>query len=335
MKNKFNLLILTDHSNHSVENSLYAFVQAMKKHPACNRLDIATRGITDNASFFNGTQSEFVYTITPDDEFIFDQTGINFTRDVKKEVIHTYDFIWLRLPPPLSAEFLEFLDLHFKNQVIINAPSGIYDTGSKAFLMNFQELCPPMKICKTIEDIKEFKSQFPIVLKPFREYGGRGIVRIENDNVWIGKKETTFDNFTKELSGELNYLGVKFLKNVSLGDKRIVVVNGQIMGASLRLPAKDSWLCNVAMGGSSNLTKVEEEEIKIVEEINPILAKMGIIMYGVDTLVGDDGKRKLSEINTTSIGGLPQIARLKNEPLIEKAADLIWKSFIKKFNYVK
>ena len=81
------------------------------------------------------------------------------------------------------------------------------------------------------------------------------------------------------------------------------------------------------MGGSSNRTEVEPEEEAIIKLINPILTQRGIVMYGVDTLVGDDGKRVLSEINTTSIGGLPQIAAMQQEPLVEKAIDLIWKYF--------
>ena len=104
------------------------------------------------------------------------------------------------------------------------------------------------------------------------------------------------------------------------------------MGASLRLPAKNSWLCNVAMGGSSHKTQVESEEIEIIKKLNPTLSKMGIVMYGVDTLVGDDGKRVLSEINTTSIGGLPQLAQQQKKPLVEKTTYLLWKYIQKKLN---
>ena len=140
----------------------------------------------------------------------------------------------------------------------------------------------------------------------------------------------TFEHFTEKLAGsEIAYLGVKYLKNVSEGDKRIIVVNGKTLGSSLRLPADGSWLCNVAMGGKSIVSKVAEEEVEIVKRINPTLSKMGIVMYGVDTLVGDDGKRVLSEINTTSIGGLPQMARQHKLPLVEEAMDLIWDYFLK------
>lgn len=322
---KYDLLVLTDHTNHSSENSLYALVKAMQNHPKCAKVDVATKGINQNYSFFELLITNDLYVSEIGEGFAFSPDGAHFKNDLKKANLADYDAVWLRMPPPLSAEFLHFLNLSFPHQVIINHPTGIYETGSKAFLLNFSNLCPPMKICRTIEDILSFKNRFPIVLKPFRAYGGKGIVRIDGEKVWEGKKEMTFAAFAKKYVAQpISYLGVKFLKNVGQGDKRIIVVNGEIMGASLRLPAKDSWICNVAMGGSSNLTTVDEDEANIVKTIHPTLTKMGIVMYGIDTLVGDDGKRVLSEINTTSIGGLPQIARLLKEPLVEKATDLIW-----------
>ena len=134
----------------------------------------------------------------------------------------------------------------------------------------------------------------------------------------------SFTEFSKSLwKNDIEYLGVKYLKNVSEGDKRIVVVNGKIIGASLRLPANGSWLCNVAQGGRSVSAEVTEAERKIVERVNVFLSRMGIAMYGVDTLVDDDGRRVLSELNTTSIGGVPQIARQTGLPLVDETVDQI------------
>ena len=236
-----------------------------------------------------------------------------------------YDVVWLRLPPPLPFDFLDFLIQKFSTQLIINNPAGIYKTGSKEFLIHFPQLCPPMQVCRSLEDIESLKNQFPIVLKPFREYGGRGIIRIDNNRVWEGNQQSTFAEFSETLKGKsIQYLGVKFLKNVGQGDKRIIVVDGQIMGASLRLPATNSWLCNVAMGGSAQVSQVDDEEVAMIETVNPILSKMGICMYGIDTLMGDNGKRVLSEINTTSIGGLPQLAKQQGKPLVKETANLLW-----------
>ena len=329
---KFKLLVLTDHSNHSSENSLYTLVQSMRLHPNCAQIDVATRGKEINSFFFERLVPKSIFVNRVDKNFRFLPNGRAFKTNTRREFVQNYDVIWLRMPPPpLSNEFLNFLIHQFPDQLIINNPAGIYETGSKAFLVKFRDACPPMKICTSIEAINEFKDKFPIVLKPFRDYGGRGIVRIDGNTVWDGKEKKTFKQFTKQLEGKsINYLGVKFLKNVGQGDKRIVVVNGQIMGASLRLPAAGSWICNVAQGGSSNLTEVSEEEVKIIQKIDPVLSKMGIVMYGVDTLVDDDGKRVLSEINTTSIGGLPQIAQMQGKPLVKQATDLLWDYIIQK-----
>lgn len=328
---KFSLLVLTDHSGHSSENSLYSLAREMQRHPRCARMDVASRGNNLNDFFFKKLLGKALFVNKVDENFFYRPDGQFFKEYYRRELLENYDVVWLRIPPPLPAEFLGFLTDAFPNQLIINNPSGIYETGSKAFLMNFPELCPPMKICRSIEDIIDFKNQFPIVLKPFREYGGKGIVRIEGEKVWIGKRETTFQDFAKDLKKEkIEYLAVKFLKNVSQGDKRIVVVSGKIMGASLRLPQEGSWICNVAMGGRSGHAEADEDEIRIIERIHPQLHKMGVLMYGVDTLVGDDGRRVLSEINTTSIGGLPQIAKLKGEPLVEEAINLIWNYIVEK-----
>jgi len=325
----YKLLILTDHKNHSSENSLYALARAMYADPHSACVDVATRNLPENVNFFSEKTDEITVSKV-DENFQFDAEGSRFLKDKKTVSAHDYDLIWLRMPPPLSESFLYFLEKKLFKSFIINSPKGILETGTKAFLMNFEKLCPPMKLCRRVEDIIQFKSQFPIVLKPLREYGGRGIVRIDGDKVWQGKIETSFDTFIQEIDPKnIEYLGVKFLENVSKGDKRIIVVNGQILGASLRLPAQDSWLCNVSMGGSSNVTKVDFDEINIAQTINPFLSKMGIVMYGIDTLVNDDGKRVLSEINTTSIGGLPQIEAMTGEPVVARAANLIWDYFLK------
>ena len=331
MKKK--VLILTDHSNHSVENSLYKLSVKMLEHHLVETVDIVTRGNKRNDAFFEGNSNFTLWATRIDENFAFSKENHPLSNAFDQVDPEMYDLVWLRLPPPLSEDFLQYLDRVFSNTVIINNPNSIYETGSKKFLMNFPHICPSMKICRSIEEIDEFRKQFPIVLKPYNEYGGLGIVKIDKDVVSLGLTTFSFEDFAKQYSqNPIEYLGVKFLKNVREGDKRIIVVNGEILGASLRLPAKDSWLCNVSMGGSSNMAEIEPEEKLMVEQVNPILVEKGIVMYGLDTLVNDDGKRVLSEINTTSIGGLPQIAAMRNEPLVEKAIDLIWEYYETKIN---
>lgn len=191
-----------------------------------------------------------------------------------------------------------------------------------------------MQACHSLAAIEAFKERFPIVLKPLRNYGGQGLVKIDGQRAWIGKEETTYAAFKQQLAQQqehdIAYLGVKYLKKVDQGDKRIVVVDGQIMGASLRRPAPGEWLCNIAMGGRAETASVEEAERQILARVNPLLAEKGILMYGIDTLVGDDGQRCLSELNTTSIGGLEQMAKHQGFQIIEQAATLIWQYIYRK-----
>lgn len=326
---QYRVLVLTDHTHHNQHNSLYPLAVAMKQHPLCLQMDVATGKNPKNQSFFDAENGENIWVSPVNHDFTFSKEGKAFNNKITKKTTKAYDLIWLRLPPPLSPSFLAFLEKTFSQQCVINHPKGIYQSGSKAFLLNFATFCPPMRICYTKTDILSFTQQFPIVLKPFRSYGGKGIVRIAGNQAWLGQQKMPLTDFLASLPNtDLAYLGVKFLKNVSQGDKRIVVVHGKIMGASLRLPAKNSWLCNISMGGSSNLSSVTTEEREIIAALDPVLSKLGIVMYGVDTLVDDNGKRVLSEINTTSIGGLPQIAQQQGKPLVAESIDLFWQYFL-------
>lgn len=328
---QFKMLVLTDHSGHSMENALYDFAKEMTQHPYCAKMDVATRGNPQNDSFFKDFSTDKLIVRPVNRGFKFKEDGQTFEQNKKKASVKNYDVVWLRMPPPLPKDFLKFLSDTFPDQLFINNPYGIWETGSKQFLLSFPDLCPPMKICASIDDILSFKQQFPIVLKPLREYGGKGIAKIDGKRAWLGKEEMPLEQFIKQIEGNnIEYLAVKYLKNVSKGDKRLVVIDGKIMGASLRLPPEDSWICNVAMGGSSNFADADTDEERMVKRLHPALAERGILMYGIDTLVNDEGQRVLSEINTTSIGGLPQIARQTGKPLLEEASQLIWNYIAKK-----
>lgn len=326
---QFKMLVLTDHRGHSQENSLYALGRALHRHAWCAQIDVATRWNPLNDPFFQGLHKGNLFVNAIDQDFAFNQDGRSFKKTLRKAKLAEYDLFWLRLPPPIPKYFLDFLLKEFPDKLIINNPKGVWETGSKKFLLQFPDICPRMHYCRSMAEIIAFKEQFPIVLKPLRAYGGKGLIRIDGEKVWMENTEISFSAFIAKMAdAELEYLGVEYLPKVSLGDKRIIVVDGHIMGGSLRLPPKDSWICNVAKGGSSHRAEIEEEERDIIKRINPLLAEMGVVMYGIDTLVGNDGKRVLSEINTTSIGGLPQIGKQQGSSVVQQAVHLIW-------NYVK
>jgi glutathione synthase len=322
---KYKLLVLTDHSSQNDSNSIFALLQAMRIHPHCEQIDVASKGVDLNRRFFKGELGARLYACEVTADFSFQEDGRYFTQNLRAVALEDYDALFLRLPPPLDNAFLTALSRQFPDRKIINRPSGLIKTASKAYLLQFPEVCPPMKLCETAADIRSFSEQFPVVLKPLRNYGGRGIVKIENEQAEQDGEVRPLSQFLENYRQDpVPYLAMKFLVNVDQGDKRIVVVNGRILGGVLRMPPPGAWLCNAAQGGYAVSAAISPEEYRIAEVITPVLLEAGIVMFGFDTLTDDAGRRVLSEINTLSIGGLPQMGELNNTPVVDRAAGLLW-----------
>lgn len=321
----FKLLVLTDHGTHSKENSLYDLLKQLRQHPNCEYIDVASRSHPANFAFFKALKEQPLWVTRVTTDFNYHPEGKQFLSNSNPVNLADYDAILLRLPHPIQVGFWDFLTSQFPDERIINQPSGVALSGKKSFLLEVAELCPPLKICRNISDIRAFKAQFPIVLKPLEGYGGNGIVKIDGEQVWMGPDLVSFAAFEQNYQeNPIIYLGMKYLKHVDQGDKRIVVINGQIIGAALRLPAEGSWLCNNAQGGTSRPDKVAPEEVIMAARLSEVLAKIGVIFFGFDTLMGDEGKRVLSEINTLSIGGLPYLRPYTDRSSLDLATTLIW-----------
>lgn len=325
---RFKGAVLTDHRHHSDQNSVYALTATLASHPQVEELHVVSRYNDQNDAFFVHQTTTVVQGLKATPSFQFDASGQQFLVDTVPVDLAALDFIFMRLPRPISDGFLAGLPMALPKAVLVNNPSGIIRTSNKAFLLNVQDWCPPIQLCHSAAEVRAFAERFHMVLKPLREYGGKGIVRVEHGQVYTGKAdppqslEAYLATIAEPLEAE-GYLAMQFLKNVDQGDKRVLVVGGQIMGSSLRLPAEGSWLCNVAQGGRSVATELTPEEEAMVQDLAPKLLKEGILMFGMDTLVGDDGKRVLSEINTLSIGGFPQAEAQSGEPVLQKTANLI------------
>ncbi len=304
---RLNFLILTDHSGHSEQNSLYALVNTLARDLRCARVDLASRGTAGNGAFFAGAGTQ-VRGFTVAERLAFRSDGAAFREAPGSFDPQEYDVVWLRLPHPVSDDFFTYLGT-LTGPLVVNRPEGIVQTGNKSFLRNFPDLTPPVRLVASEEEARAFAREFPIVLKPLRAYGGHGIVRLDHPD----------GEFAADWSKP--YLAMKFLPNVSRGDKRILLVNGKILAASLRVPAPGEWLCNVAQGGTSVAADIDPEEREIVRHLAPELLRHGICFAGIDTLVNDVGVRVLSEINTLSIGGFPQAEVQTGRPILQLAID--------------
>jgi len=301
----------------------------MLSHDRCLSVDIANRGIAANDGFYKDMDPSKLMVMSALDDFRFtDAHHVLGRADLINVADHkSYDLVLLRLPRPISDEFLLWIESIFKNATIVNRPSGIIKTSNKSYLLNFPKCCAPMKHVQSIDEVLAYSSDQAIVLKPLREYGGRGLLKISEGRVDDGSDIHSAKEYLPTIEKTLEeegYLAMKFLKNVDQGDKRIIVVGGDIMGSSLRLPAKDSWLCNVAQGGKTVSSPITEEERDYIYHISPYLQAEGILMYGVDTLVNDDGLRVISEINTLSIGGFEDAQQYSGKPIIKITVEKIF-----------
>lgn len=322
---KHHLLVVTDHLTHSAANSLYELVTALRNDPRDNDIWVCSRGIAENAGFFEGKRVNTILASPVTSNFVFHPDGTYIQETAEPLALSQIDSILVRMPQPLDKNFLLSLEPIVPAGRIINDPAGTIETSSKEFLTTVSHLCPSIQMCYSLEEAIDLSHQFEIVLKPLYSYGGRGILRLSPSYFWLGAVRFRAEEMFELMPADyFPMLAMRYLHNVSLGDKRIIIVNKQIIGSALRIPPADSWICNVAQGGHAVLSQPDEAELKIERELTPLLYEKGVIMYGFDTLVDDNGLRVLSEINTLSIGGMGPIEEMSGKPILKQAAALLW-----------
>ena len=323
------LLILIDHTNHTVHNSVYLIAQALVQSEKYDEIWMASKGQLSNQEFFNNIHTVDFDACQVNDRFAFPYS--QFITQAKRKNLNDFDFIFLRLPPSGNAQFFEKLSISFDVSRILNNPNGILKTSSKAYLLELEQFSPIVKMVSSIEDVIDLVRRFQdVVLKPLRSYGGIGIIRIYRDHFEYKGEQYDISEFEALFNRrDQDYIGTRFLKNVINGDKRIVVAFGQVVSYRLRLPSSEGWLCNVSQGGTDVATSITDQEYEIIEYLTPQLEKEGIYMYGLDTIEDDQGTRIISEINTASIGGIAPFEKSTGTPSTRLVSELITAHFEK------
>ncbi len=300
-----NVLVLTDHKKHNSSNSFYGITNALVKHRKIDKVFVCSRSDKRNDAFFNGERSASMYILEVDEK-IDVKTFKSKILNAKKHLPMAINTILFRLPRPVHPNFFKSIKGRFKNCAVINNIESIEALSDKSFLMQLDQYVPPVKLCLNWQDIEAFYARFAIVLKPLKNYGGKGIIKLQKGIAYFGhQKQMSLDDFQEWY--ELNkqpYLAMKYMPLIEEGDKRIVVVNGKPLGALIRKPKDGGWMCNAAQGGISEISSLDKRDRAIVEYLNPIFKKHKVFMYGIDLLTNSVGKRMISEINTLSIGGL-------------------------------
>ena len=234
------------------------------------------------------------------------EKGDHFTLGPETELdLGTQDVVWLRQDPPFDMGYLTTTYLLEKLRpgvLVVNDPFWVRNYPEKLLVLDFPALTPPTLIARDFETLRAFKARHgDIILKPLYGNGGAGVFRLDpNDRNF---------NALYELFAGLNrepLIAQKFLPAVSAGDKRVILVDGEPVGAINRVPAEGETRSNMHAGGRPEPVALTARDREICATIGPLLREKGQIFVGID-VIGD----WLTEINVTSPTGLQELERFE------------------------
>jgi len=229
------------------------------------------------------------------------------------------DVIMIRSDPPFDAEYLMntwLLDLLPKRITVVNNPSGIRGANEKIWPTQFAGIMPPTCIARQRDDIQKFiAKQGDVVVKPTGGFGGQSVFHIRqgdsNKNVIL---ETLTNYWTREIVVQ------RYVPEAKKGDKRILLLNGDPLGAVMRIQAEDDHRHNFFTGGKPHPADINDRDRFIIEQLKPYLRTMGLCLAGIDIL-GD----YLTEVNVTSPTGMQEMNRLYNLKLHHQVIEFVEK----------
>ena len=222
---------------------------------------------------------------------------------VRQVELSDFDVVLMRQDPPFDMKYIDatyFLEAIHPKTLVVNNPAEVRSAPEKVFVTRFPGLQPPTLITWDREAIRDFRARHgDVVLKPLNGRGGSGVTRHLADDPNFGA--------LLEIHAELAHEPVivqKFLPSVTKGDKRILLVDGEPVGAINRVPAKGQIRSNLAVGGTAQPVELSARDREICAAIGPELKARGLLFVGID-VIGD----YLTEINVTSPTGAPSLKR--------------------------
>jgi glutathione synthase len=231
--------------------------------------------------------------------------------------LSSVDVVLLRQDPPFDLAYIATTHLLERVQpkaLVVNDPRGVRDSPEKLFVMDFPELMPPTLIARDRAGIDKFRAEHgEVVMKPLYGFGGGSVFKVAVKDPNFGSLFDLFRTTFRE-----PWVIQKFLPEVALGDKRIILVDGEAMGVVNRVPAADDIRSNMVRGGAAKGTELTPREREICAAIGPELRRRGLLFAGIDVIGG-----YLTEINVTSPTGIRAIKKLGGPDLAVAIWDAI------------
>ncbi|MBU3888972.1 glutathione synthase [Methylosinus sporium] len=227
------------------------------------------------------------------------------------------DVVLLRQDPPFDLAYItstHFLEKIQSRTLVINDPAAVRNAPEKLFVMEFADLMPPTLLTRDRAAIEAFRAEHgDIVMKPLYGHGGAGVFKVAPVDPNFGSLFDLFSTTFRE-----PWVAQRFLPAVSQGDKRILLVDGEPLGAVNRIPAENDIRSNMVRGGAAASTALTEREREICARLGPALRARGLLFVGIDVIDGN-----LTEINVTSPTGLRALSRLGGPDLAAPIFDAI------------
>jgi glutathione synthase len=227
-----------------------------------------------------------------------------------------WDVVWLRQDPPFDMGYItttHLLEIIHPATLVVNDPFWVRNYPEKLLVLTFQDLTPPTMIARDLATIRAFKAEHgDIILKPLYGNGGAGVFRLDPNDRNLASLHELFVSLSRE-----PLIAQKFLPAVSKGDKRVILVDGEPVGAINRVPAAGETRSNMHVGGRPEKIALTDRDREICARIGPLLREKGQVFVGID-VIGD----WLTEINVTSPTGIQELERFDGI----NAAEKIWQA---------
>lgn len=247
-----------------------------------------------------------------------DKAHFRFGKAQRIDLGSDIDVVLMRQDPPFHVGYItatHLLERIEGETLVVNNPVSVRNAPEKVMVLDYRRFMPPTMITRSADDVRAFQAEHgAVVIKPLHGNGGKAIFRIEADGSNLGALFEVFNNTWPE-----PHMVQPFLPDVAKGDKRIVLIDGEVSGAINRRPGEGEFRSNLAVGGSAEATELTAHEMEICAAMGPRLKELGLIFVGIDVI----GGRWLTEINVTSPTGIIAIDRFNGTDTPGKILDAI------------
>jgi len=238
---------------------------------------------------------------------VFEEQGHHFRLIAEREVpLGVLDVLWMRKDPPVDVAFLHATQLveatGGRAPVYVNSPSGLRNANEKLWALHFPELTPETLVSRDLTELRAFIDDAPdgAIVKPVDGYGGQGVVLLQRGD---RNAPSVLELLTAR--GRDWAVAQTYVPAAREGDKRILLLDGEPLGAINRLPLETENRANMAVGGQPVKSELTRRDREICARLAPALRREGLVFVGID-VIGDF----LIEVNVTSPTGLAELARL-------------------------